>query len=316
MYIKYPVPVWLRIGLVFLLASCVFSIYLFAKVLPDYAEFKRANHAFSEHAYRTAQMKYDNLIQRYASDNSIAFNLFISAMENGDYETAVNTWNANIAEKEIDETADNKMLSYSNLLDQILEADKKLDKIYDKEYTIDEYIKAIQKLRNVNESAYLQYQIAELYSGNNDTEKALTYAKRSEELCPEHMIVRHFIVKCYRRMGQLDKAREKAKEELKRNAEDTGLIQQLAIINLLEGKNEEAYQYAKNAYTLSPVNTDNEESYYAAELLATVCHAQKKFNERDAIQKETEDAGFTFDKDYKHFVAGKIALQDIYIDKH
>lgn len=218
-----------------------------------------------------------------------------------------------VSDKEID-----RMNSYIDELNVYYATDELTTGIYEEVYenigsTEEEYIAAMQMCHdrmaeyignNTYDQALLEYQISFFCL---DSEEWITHLENCIHEDENYFDAHAQLAVYYRRIGQLDKAREILDAIYEKNKEEYSLLRAYATLEMAEGNVDVALSYANKAYEIYP------EGEYVADTYIIALFANGQQEKAEKLTQELENVGYFFDDNFYAFLNGEMTLEEYYV---
>lgn len=178
----------------------------------------------------------------------------------------------------------------------------------EKTSVIREYAEKVQGTAPEKKSLYLPL-LAEVCLNEGKYDDMLKAANELKGFNNDSPYVYMYQAIAYRLQGNLPKALAVCNEGIKVQPQNSLVNYQMAIITLLNGKKEEAYQYASDALAYaSDIN-----SFVSASSLASLCAQLLEDKEsNDQIVEQIEAYGYEISPQVEQIISGKITIEDVF----
>jgi len=280
LFMKYPIPNWIKGFGVFIVAVLIFSMFSLSKNLQTGIHYKRGLIAAKSKNYFTAEKEFREVVTKEPSYKEAQSHLLIAAFYNDDLQTMNNAFEKIKGEK-FDQTDD-----LFNEVDMVLS--KAVNCI-----PKDSFFVVMQKhstdIDSIPEAEYISY----LGKNNPDLFAATAYAgllqdgkryRESDSLLstilaiePEYNRALSLKIPAKREQNQIDSAYYYIDQLLKINHEDIYALSSKVKVLLKEKKDEEAFQLAKECLSMDSKNV------YALGSMALAYHFKNDAKDRDAV---------------------------------
>lgn len=292
LYIKYPIPVWIKGFGIGILAILIFSLFSLSKNLQTGIHYNRGLTASKNKNYLTAEKEFREVVKKEPDYKEAKSYLLIAAFYNDDIQTVTNTFQQ-LKDEQFDQGDD--------LFNQV-------DYVLSKTVTCipsDSFMTVLQKhnteIDSISDAEYKSY----LSKNNSDIFAAASYAsllqdekryRESDSLLsvilavdPEYNRALSLKIPAKREQNQIDSAYYYIDQLLKINHEDVYALSSKVRVLLKEKKDEEALQLAKECLRMDDKNV------YALGSIALAYHFKNDLKSRDAViaslSKDSTSAG-------------------------
>lgn len=181
--------------------------------------------------------------------------------------------------------------------------------VYGKSYSVQlKYLNEMKAQGDTYESVYLPC-YAELYLGQKKYSKVFSTCDEMLTYNKQDVYAYVYRTAAYRLKGEYAKAYKTCSEGLKIAGDDPLLCYQMSIIELLYGKNDLAFKYAKIAYE----DSENEFSYLQASSLYALCaYIKGDTTTYDSINSDVTSNGYTIADQVTAYENGKTDVKTIF----
>jgi len=280
-FTHYPVPAWIKIMSVVILAVMVVALIQFPKSIKAGIAFERGKRAEDAKKYSTAAKEYKKVIEIFPDSFIAKGKLFVAYVKNGQIENAENAFeqikgkkSTDADEKEIIKEANDAL----NTLDSYYNLNKDLSAILDNEKNdgLEVTYKKLTDYSKKNPKDFNGYFYLGdvLYEQGNYKDAQAAYMK-AVQLKPELSFARLSAAAAYRQNKEFDKAIAECNKVLESNAESSDAYASLGKIDLKRHEYKSALEYAKKAYEYDNSNIGTMET------LALAYHFNNMASERD-----------------------------------
>lgn len=287
--INYPIPKWIIFSGIILL---VLVIYQYGNNFSEGLEYRRnetlGNEAFENELYLTAMNRYEALLMQdklYMEDNA---KLYISYVENYEYDKAIKLFDKKLAGKPIqDDELYAKVNSCTLILNDYFDVSQEFEIQYSKmvDKSLHDQIIAINEFLANNPQEYFAYQIlSNAYFETGNYQKAIEALEKANKLKPKLADNYYMsLAGIYRQMGKFEEAYSSLNKISKENKENFMLTCAIARTKIKEKKYFEALSLLKvKAYA------DINNPYYD-ETITIAYHFNNMNTERDKLMEKNKD---------------------------
>lgn len=313
-----PLPI-----LLFLIASLVLagiSMNRFPESLSEYKVYRSAEER--THSGETAAALQDLLevLEEHPNSLPVTLELMDLSMESGYYDQAAYVFNEYLVGKGLSDGQYARMMHHSRRLDKYYLTYDSIDSLMaEAEMAVgqDASEEALEE-----QAEWLRSEISALH-GDVDQDQAFLYyydamlaltqeeqydfLKKAYEEDPELFDVRVLLANAERSAGNFTEAHEHLNMALSKESEDVGAHRGLAVLDMLEGKPEEALSHAEQAYDLGP------DELYVRDTYLVALHVNEHKEEEQAMIEEIEDLEGELEEDTRQLLDGEMSLQDYYM---
>lgn len=311
--IKYPIPkVFIPIFIILILLVGI-SFRQFPTLLKEYKVYVKADEKVNEGYLSDTLDDLLDILKEHPDADKVAIKLTDIAMENGMYDYAGYILDKYLTGKKFDKAIYDKLSSYVDDIERYYTTyqlcNEILEKAYDNNNLNEE--KATEELLNLlndnSKNKSLVYYCLGRTTENTDLAKS--YLEKSLEEDPKMMQSKVAIGNTLRRGSNFDEAKKKFQEILEVDKTNEGALRGIAVLEMLQGNNEEALKLAKDAY----ISNANGEYIYETFLIALKLN--NKEEDFQKYKKEFEDAGYTLDDETVELLNGNSDLNSYYINE-
>lgn len=247
---KKPVPMWIKILLLFAAAVLISSIVVFPSVIKAAISYERGREAQRDGRHSTAIKEYEQVLKQFPNSASIIARLAISYFYNERIDECSELLER-IAGKKVSGKLSRQVNGIVEKMDSIYYEGKELGealKLYGLE-ELERTAEKVEKYLDVNKNDVMgTFHLANINFDIGRYAEAEKLYLRAIELQPEFYSAYLNLSAVYRETGQLDKAVESCNKVLKDNKEHPQAFIALSKIEF-KGKNYKVgLEYAKKAY--------------------------------------------------------------------
>lgn len=237
----------------------------------------------------------DDLIDVYSNAYDVCYGVYSSAKSFDDYITQLD-------EAVKDDPVDKSLLNYYKYYAALLYGESTDVQL--------KYLNAMQKASTQYASVYLPC-YAELYIDNKDYDKALSYCDKMLELNKENIYAFTYRAFSYRMQGNYSLAIKACNDGLKASSDNTLICYQMAVLQLLDGQESSALEYAKISYE----NADTEYAYLESSSLYALClYITGDTDSYSTLKEEVESYSYTFADEVQSYIDGKVTIKNIFTE--
>jgi len=247
---KKPVPLWIKLALLFIIAVLISSIILFPSALKAGIAYEQGWSAQKDGRHSTAIKEYEQVLKQFPESTSILARLAISYFYNERIDECSELLDR-IAGKKVSKSLSGQVNGIVDKMDSIYYESKGLGealKLYGQE-ELESTAEKLEKYLDANKNDVMGiFHMANINFDMGKYSEAEKLYIKTVELQPEFYSAYLNLAAVYRKTGQLEKAAECCNKVLESNKEHPQALTALSKIEL-EGNNVEAgLEYAKKAY--------------------------------------------------------------------
>ncbi|MDK2807352.1 MAG: hypothetical protein PWP24_81 [Clostridiales bacterium] len=313
---RFHVPMRIVVAFIAIILLDLFCMIRFPSVVKEYKIYKKAEQRM-EQGYTSAALRdlYE-VAENHTNSIPILVKLVRLSMRSGNYDMAGYIFDTYLVGKDLEENVYNEMDSYYNQLNAYYttyDAVSAIYETYDTSTSGDTNDRAIinlnADLQNLLKEDGMNQAFVHYYLANSsiNLEDALNEYLACYQLDSECNDVRVQLAIIYRRMGELDKARQYAEEALKIDVEDSGAWRAMATIALVDGNLTDGLEDAKKAYELEP------DGIYIRDTYLVALHVNNQAEQEKVIKDEMLKADERLDADMESLLKGETTLTEYYI---
>ncbi|MHB1392759.1 MAG: tetratricopeptide repeat protein [Clostridia bacterium] len=247
---KKPVPLWIKLVLLFVMAVLVTSIIVFPSALKAVIAYERGWEAQKDGRHSTAIKEYEKVLQQFPESTSILARLAISYFYNERIDECSELLDR-IAGKEVSGSLSSKVNGIVDKMDSIYYESKELGealKLYGQE-ELEKTAEKVGKYLGTNKNDVMGiFHMANINLDMGRYSEAEKLYIRTIELQPEFYSAYLNLASVYRETGQLEKAVECCNKVLESNKEHPQAFIALSKIELAGNNTKAGLEYAKKAY--------------------------------------------------------------------
>ena len=309
-FTKFPIPKWIKVFSVILLAIMTFSLASFPMSLNAGIAYKRGLRAESNRKYMTAAHEYEKAVEIFPNAFIPRGKLFVAYVKNHQFDKAEEVFRS-ISGKSTSNESEGKIIDESNEsithLEYFYDINENLYNIINQysedspeilSYKLNEYI-----TQNPDDYWAYYYYAGALFDQEKYNDSKAAYLK-AFSLNPDIYEFRLGVAAAYRQTGDFDKAIEECNAVLYENTECVDAYVSLSKIELKQHEYEAALKSATTAYSLDNSN------YNAVHALALAYHFNGMSSERDALLDLLKEADPYFYVIVQDIISGKSKLFD------
>ena len=313
--LHYPIPKVILIAFVIVIALVCVAMMKVPQSLQMYKTYRDADKRVADGYIASTLFGMSEVLEKYPNSLKISVKATDIAMEHGYYDFAAYYIQTYIEGKSLEDDTYNRLLGYTEKLDRYYAAVNAVEKVFNDAavltMTPDDYLTYIQShlsdlLDNYKyDKALLYYYIGYM---EPDSEKRIDYMQKCLSIDSNYLDAIANIASVYRRQGDLATAKSKLEEAYQRNKENSSVLRNLAIIELLEGDYEQGVIYAERSYINYP------EGDYTADTYITALYCNGQVELANQVKAECEANNIYLDETLGEFLEGKISLEEYYLD--
>lgn len=314
--IRYPFPKTFYVVVIILIALICMAMVNFPSSIKMYKTYRDVDKNVTNGYVASTLYSMSDLLEKYPDSLKIALKATDIAMEHGYYDYASYFIDTYLVGETLEDATYNKITKYIDKLNTYYDTSDAIEKIF---------ADAVEAagMEQDDYTAYVQSQLADLLLGNRydqaliyytlgyiepDNAKRLEYMQECLRIDSTYLDATAQIASIYRRQGDLVKARKLLESAYQRNKEDSSILRNLAIVEMLEGNLEQGLIYAESAYKNYP------EGDYVADTYITALHINGQVELAKQVKAECEGLNIYLDENLEAFLDGSISLEDTYID--
>lgn len=312
-YIRYPIPKWIRIVMAAAAIIVAFAMISTPAAILDFKAYRQSLEAYNNRDYNTAVNGYLSVTGSRTGSTKINEQLFLAYAKAQRFYDASLILNEKLAGKDASDETYEEINSYVDLMDSYYYTIEKASIVFDDEKLQDDTPGALQAMdalkedEQINDALLLLY-LSQLNIYNGDLDLAVAQQKEACLAEPRFTFLNAQLGNLQRRMGDYEKATATYRLALTINGDDETALVGLGVLELLQGDNEEALKYIKEAYDL------NKNGDFVAEAYAVALHASGRTGEAQIIYNEYKDSDYYMeDPAITGYLADQATLEDIYI---
>jgi tetratricopeptide (TPR) repeat protein len=310
---EFHVPFPIILALLAILLLVLFSMFRFPKVAKEYKIYRQSE-ARIEQGYTSAALNdlYE-MAENHPDSVPIMMKLIRLAMSNGYYDMAGYIFETYMTGREVDDDDYEELNLYFTQLENYYATYDAIDAIYNELGVAEDNLEdnmsnlrdELQKLLKEGgmDQAMIHYYIA---FTSNDSHDMLEELTACYQLDPEYMDVRVQLGVIYRRLGELDQAKQLIDEALRKDVEDSAAWRGMATIAMLEGNLIDGLEYSQKAYELNPEGTYIRDTYLVA------LHANNQTEKEQVMKEELIKVNGVIDPDTDKLLKDEITLKEYY----
>lgn len=313
--IRYPLPwIFLPITLV-VLALTVFAYFQMPKQLTDYRIYATAEARIQQGMLYDTLSQLEQTAQRHPNSTDLAVRLVTLSMDYGCYDFAAYCMNTHLAGKSLSDTTYGEMIHYQNILNSYYDTLDELQAVSDDlgEDTEQELAVVIikEKLEDMKGDPKMYQPLVWYYAAqfSEDPEEYKASLLKCLEENPMDFTAMSELGTRLRRDGDFESARSYYEQVLRYEKTEALACRGMAILNLLDGNNEEALTYARTAYESDP------DALYVRDTYLITLFENGMMAETEQMKQEMEDAGTPMEDDTKALLSGEISLREYYVEE-
>lgn len=310
--LRVPVGVWLMMAAILILTAAA-CLWLPSNV-KGYSDYVQTDDLVADGYIGTALMQLSDQLIEHPESKKVAIKLCDIAMEYEYYDYAAWAIDEYLTKRDLSDGEYNKLTGYVDRLNLYYDTYDMLDTILSSEVqegVSDEdmqeyyYQAVLEYWGNTSyDQAYLAYALAQI---STDYDTYIEWTQTCTSLSKNYTAAWSDLANYYRRSGDLAKARELLETSYNYNKEDASVLRSYAILELLEGKQEQALEYAEAAYNWYP------DGVYVADTYLVVMTQAGQQEAALRLKEELEAEGYYFDETLVSFMNGEITLEDYYM---
>ncbi|MFZ5989672.1 MAG: hypothetical protein ACOYWZ_21450 [Bacillota bacterium] len=280
MLAKRPIPVWIKVFSVVILAMLVFTLSRFPSVIQAGVAYERGLAAEKGKNYSTASIEYKKASEKFSDSTLVLAKLCVAQYYNMQIEEAINTFGIIAGRQDSDE----------DLVEKVNSVIDKIEKYYSPSEEVAKIMQANanagpEKLQNELE-AYLSTHPNDVFVSTYVADKKFEEGKFEEAEKILYRITSSnsdfqsgnlLMAAIYREIKDYDKAIEYCQKILDINAQSTQALGSMARIELKRGNDSKGLSLATKAY-----NINNNDPYTVANM-ALAYHFNNMMKERDEM---------------------------------
>lgn len=311
--IRYPLPKMFYVVLVIVIALVSVAMVRFPQSLKMYRTYKDADRNAADGYVADTLIGLNELLKKYPDSLKVALKATDISMEHGYYDYASYFISTYIEGKTLEDYSYSKITRYSDQLNIYYDTLDAIENIYADaiEGAPEDFTSFVQSqlndllFDNKYDKALLYFNIGYIEPDNT---KRMEYMQECLYYDPTYADATAQIAAIYRRQGDLDKAGKMLESAYRKDRDNSAVLRNLAIIEMLGGNSEQGLIYAETAYNNYP------EGDYTADTYITALYNNGQEKEAREFKAECEAKEFYFDEMLDAFLDGSISLQDYYID--
>lgn len=307
-----PGVVFFLLGTVILVIVCMIR---FPKVLEEYRVYKTADSRIAKGETSQVMEELISLADNHPNSRMIMVKGIRLAMQHGYYDMAGYLYSEYLAGKQASDAIIHEMNKYIGTLEKYYYSNNAIDEIFSSIEMVevsDVYQDMlVRRLIELLEDPQSYRPIVNYYLGlfeyNKDTSRDYLLQCYNED--PNMFDVRSQLSVSYRRTGDYVTARKYIDEAIAKNKMDSSALRSLAIIELLEGKLEEALISARSSYEVNP------EGLFVRETYLIALNMNGQITEAQTIKDELLASRGVIDEETISLINGEITLEEYYLEK-
>ncbi|MHB1452774.1 MAG: tetratricopeptide repeat protein [Saccharofermentanales bacterium] len=310
-YIRYPIPRWIRIAMAAVAVIVVFAMISTPVAIRDYKIYHQSTESYNNKDYNTAVNGYLAINSNRAGSMKINERLFLSYAKAQRFYDAYVLLDERMAGKDASDETYDEINSYIELIDSYYYTVEKANSSFD-ENDIPGSMKALEALKGDEEisGAVLLFYMSQLNIYNGTLDLAVAQQKEACRAEPRFTFLNAYLGNLQRRVGEYGQAAETYRAALMVNGDDETALVGLGVLELLQGDNDEALKYIKEAYDL------NKNGDYVAGAYAVALHTSGRTGEAQIVYNEYKNSEYYMEDDViADYLADQATLEDIYITK-
>lgn len=252
----------------------------------------------------------DAIAEQNPSSIQAAMKLVDVAMEHGYFDYAAYAINTYIAGKEVSDAEYNRLEDYSAVLERYYNTYDAYDAMFSEnaDISVETEEDVIAQLDAMLDNPEYDPATIYYYMGycSLDEAERCEYFETCYQLDPTYTDAATQAGNCYRRAGDLEKARELLTAAYEEDKELPSVLRSLGVIELLDGNSKKGLSLAEEAYQIDKYE------YYVADTYIVALVVNGKAEEaqtlKDSLEEECE-----FDEELQKFIDGEMTLEEYYM---
>ena len=281
--IHYPIPKWIYILAAAIVALMIVSFVNLPGSLKNYRAIEGAEKRANEGYIFSTLSELDAIAEQNPSSIQAAMKLVDVAMEHGYFDYAAYAINTYIAGKEVSDAEYNRLEDYSAVLERYYNTYDAYDEMFSEnaDISVETEEDVIAQLDAMLDNPEYDPATIYYYMGycSLDEAERCEYFETCYQLDPTYTDAATQAGNCYRRAGDLEKARELLTAAYEEDKELPSVLRSLGVIELLDGNSKKGLSLAEEAQTF-----------------------------KDSLEEECE-----FDEELQKFIDGEMTLEEYYM---
>lgn len=306
-YVKYPVPIWIKIISLIIIGIVIFSLFKFPISLNAAVAYERGVKAESEKKYVTAEREYKKVVETFPNSTKAVAKLYVAYVKNDNLEKASKVFTKIEGEKLDDKELLNQVNDVNSELSSMYSSTPELRKILESNgnKSNTDTLNKLQEYSKKNPSDSMAY----LYTGSilfdmGKYNEAKEVYLKAAKINPKTYSINLNLAAAYRQLGEYNQAIGECRKVLDNNIESAQAYSALSKIELKRHNYKEALLLAKKAYEFDKTNL------YSINNIAIVYHYNKMDKERDEMFAILKSRGYNDLNFTKGIFEGKINIYD------
>ncbi len=321
-HLPIKAPIWVQLCVVLALALLIQAFVSLPKAAGDQRQLAQAEAHMAMREYQYAANQYVELLEVYGDSKELATRALEAAVSAQNFEGAYWVLDTYLFNRDLDDNLYQRVYPLSELTQRVLATSGQFGVILKEatagmpENASDEETKKMLADIRAQAEAMLgdpTYEpaivLCHLAMIAEDGAQASEYLRRSIEANDRISFTRSLLGTQLRRAGRLEEARQAYADGLRLNALDFDSLRGQSVLEMLEGRKEEALVLARRAYEIAP------KGEYIAQTLCVALVENGLAEEADAVEALARDHEVDFDADgeYALYREGKVSLRDYYV---
>lgn len=315
--IRYPIPKIFYVVVPILIVLICIAMLQFPSGIKMYKTYKNIDKRVADGYVGSSLIDLTGILEKYPNSLNLAIKATDIAMEHGYYDYASYYIYTYIEGKTLENVTYNRITQYSNQLNTYYNTSDAIQKIFAAsseeavEMEPEDYMAHVESqltdlLLDIKyDRALVYYTLGYI---EPDNAKRTEYMQECLRIDSTYLDATAQIASIYRRQGDLVTARKLLESAYQRNKEDSSILRNLAIVEMLEGNLAQGLIYAEDAYK------NYAEGDYVADTYITALYSNGQAESAKQVKAECEGKNFYFDETLEFFLDGSISLEDYYVD--